>query len=159
KVALFLLLGAILNVAVAWGVLFVYFKPGETTLSSAQASKLWDGLALPWTISGTASGHEERQFGSHGLFLATDPLGSRGAEVTISGFPCNCFQAVYVYWSGQYLRTGWRYPDLWPLPDIEVLPSSILWPGFMINTICYAAILWLLFKLPGVPFELRRRWR
>jgi hypothetical protein len=153
-IILFLLLGAIANVAVAWGVLFVYCTPDQTSLSSAQARRIWDGLPLPWAISGTAWGNEHRQYGWRLSFLGTEPLGSRGARVTTSGFPCNCFQAVYAYWSGQYVRTGWQHPDLWPLPEIEVLPTSILWPGFAINTLFYAAVLWLLF---AAPFALRRR--
>jgi len=36
------------------------------------------------------------------------------------------------------------------------VPQTILWPGFAINTIFYAAILWLLFAIPGFA---RRRIR
>ncbi len=35
------------------------------------------------------------------------------------------------------------------------LPLTPLWPGFAINTLLYAPILWLLFLTPG----LLRRWR
>jgi hypothetical protein len=35
------------------------------------------------------------------------------------------------------------------------LPLRPIWPGFAINTLFYAAILWLLFALPGAL----RRWR
>jgi hypothetical protein len=38
----------------------------------------------------------------------------------------------------------------------RVLPLSPLWPGFAINTIFYAAILWLVFAF---PFVMRRRRR
>jgi hypothetical protein len=34
-------------------------------------------------------------------------------------------------------------------------PCLPIWPGFAINTILYAAILWLLFAAPGTI----RRWR
>ena len=37
-----------------------------------------------------------------------------------------------------------------------MLPLAPLWPGFAINTIFYAAVLWLLFAF---PFTLRRRHR
>ena len=37
------------------------------------------------------------------------------------------------------------------------LPVAILWPGFAINTIFYAAILWLLFAGPGMLRRRRRR--
>jgi hypothetical protein len=36
------------------------------------------------------------------------------------------------------------------------LPQDLLWPGFAINTLFYAAMLWLLF---AAPFALRRRRR
>ena len=36
------------------------------------------------------------------------------------------------------------------------LPLRLIWPGFAINTVFYAAILWLLF---AAPFALRRRRR
>ena len=73
---------------------------------------------------------------------------------------------------------GWPSPTLWseevhrdhtrvvsgcvvvPLPEFEsltprVIPLRPLWPGFAINTIFYAAVLWVLF---AAPFTLRR-WR
>jgi hypothetical protein len=42
-----------------------------------------------------------------------------------------------------------------PLP-YRILPTRPIWPGFAINTIFYAAILWLLFATPGF---VRRRLR
>ena len=38
----------------------------------------------------------------------------------------------------------------------QVLPLRPLWPGFAINTVFYAGVLWLLF---AAPFALRRRRR
>ncbi len=38
---------------------------------------------------------------------------------------------------------------------LDFLPSSYAWPGFAINTLFYAVILWMLF---AAPFALRR-WR
>jgi hypothetical protein len=38
----------------------------------------------------------------------------------------------------------------------DAVPLAPLWPGFAINTLFYAAILWL---LVAAPFALRRRWR
>ena len=42
------------------------------------------------------------------------------------------------------------------LPSVRYVPVRPLWPGFAINTLFYAAILWLLF---AAPFALRRRRR
>ncbi len=41
-------------------------------------------------------------------------------------------------------------PGPWGEP---FLPKAVVWPGFAVNTLFYAAILWLL--IPG-PFALRR---
>jgi hypothetical protein len=38
----------------------------------------------------------------------------------------------------------------------NVLPLAIIWPGFVVNTLFYATVLWLL--IPG-PFVLRRMIR
>jgi hypothetical protein len=39
---------------------------------------------------------------------------------------------------------------------VRALPLVPIWPGFAINTLCYAGILWLLF---AAPFALRKRRR
>ena len=49
-------------------------------------------------------------------------------------------------------RPDWMRGTGWPL----VLPLRFIWPGFAINTVFYAAILWLLFAAPGF---IRRRIR
>jgi hypothetical protein len=42
--------------------------------------------------------------------------------------------------------------------DVVPMPYRVLWPGFAINTIIYAAILWVMFFLPGkVKRTLRSR--
>jgi hypothetical protein len=46
--------------------------------------------------------------------------------------------------------------DLAFVCDGRLLPLGVIWPGFAINTIFYAAILWLLF---ATPFAVRRRIR
>jgi hypothetical protein len=43
--------------------------------------------------------------------------------------------------------------------DRRALPLRPLWPGFAINTIFYAAVLWIVFAAPGVIKRLRRRRR
>jgi hypothetical protein len=50
-------------------------------------------------------------------------------------------------------REGYRYydEDFWLAP--RALPLHPIWPGFLINALFYAAVLWLL--IPG-PFALRR---
>ncbi len=50
---------------------------------------------------------------------------------------------------GIALKTGTRQT----FPIERVLPLGMIWPGFAVNTLLYAAVLWLL--VPG-PFALRR---
>ena len=50
-------------------------------------------------------------------------------------------------------RQGGRYGDL---ASPRMLPLRPLWPGFAINTVFYAAVLWGLFAF---PFALRRTIR
>ncbi len=45
------------------------------------------------------------------------------------------------------------------LGDLEYLPLRPIWPGFTINTIFYAAILWMLWSSPFVVWRLIRRKR
>ena len=40
--------------------------------------------------------------------------------------------------------------------EAKTVPRCLLWPGFAINTLFYAAILWVMF---AAPFALRRRLR
>jgi len=49
-------------------------------------------------------------------------------------------------------------PELWadPILKVRVLPLRPIWSGFAINTIFYAAILWMIF---AAPFALRRHRR
>jgi hypothetical protein len=158
RIFVFLLLGAIVNVAVAWGVVFRYRTPAERFFSASEATAIWDRLPLPWQIAGDAWGREKRQPGwrlqSIGRPANVGPNDAAGAEVLLSGWPCASMRAIDAYWKGQYFSEGcWEPPDSWPLPHVYVLPTKAIWPGFAINTVFYAAVLWLLF---AGPFVLRR---
>jgi hypothetical protein len=121
KLAVFLLLGAIINVAVAWG------------CASQWESKSSIGLTDRSYYS---------QHSAHNEFSAGLPLrsltGRRGSAL----------------WSGEEIDGFWIIPRSRPNWDV-FLPISPIWSGFAINTLFYAAILWLLF---AAPFALRR-WR
>jgi hypothetical protein len=100
RVFVFLLLGAIVNVAVAW----------EWALRVPQRSRLpGDGTLLV-----------EEHYGR--------------PQAALAG---RC-------WHRKYLEGN------------QVFPLRTLWPGFAINTLFYAAILWVLF---AAPFALLRRRR
>jgi hypothetical protein len=56
--------------------------------------------------------------------------------------------------SARYAAT--RGNDGLRITDAMAIPVHVLWPGFAINTLFYAGILWLIF---AAPFALRRRRR
>ena len=64
------------------------------------------------------------------------------------------FKNLSMTWTG-----GWSAPRNVPWLNVQtgqVFPTGILWPGFIINTIFWGAIAWMLIR---GPFEFRRRWR
>ena len=106
RIVAFLLVGAIVNVAVAW----------ETARSSAALVE-FPGSYSPG--AGPFTGHVTDHFqGWPASSLANDIN-----PVIIHGYE---------------------------------LGTRPIWPGFAINTVFYAFLLWLIF---AVPFALRRRWR
>jgi len=56
------------------------------------------------------------------------------------------------HWPPQKPGMAW---STGPIPERAILPYRPIWPGFAINTVSYAAILWL----PFAPFVLRRSIR
>ena len=60
--------------------------------------------------------------------------------------------------ANEQLHGGWlvRGPIAARGNHFVALPYRIIWPGFAINTIFFAAILWMMFVFPGA---LRRKWR
>jgi hypothetical protein len=139
----FLLLGAIVNVAVAWGLLLAMapFNPAFLVRS--------DALAWPfeppelWPSSPDSVG-ERHTFGrtQQAWLSATGSSPYAMMGVSLSGLPFRTLSSKY--WVAS------------PTPSrIIQMPISLLWPGFAINTVFYAAILWMLF---AAPFALRK-WR
>jgi hypothetical protein len=185
RVIVFLLLGAILNVAVAWGcAIGLNSTVGKSSvLKKALASGTWwaqsssragacvyviirddtgattriglghapDDL-LPWCcktafesrVETKEASHEYRTIDTRGWpftcmwserlqWLST--RGSVNAEAVMGGIP---------YVTPVRKRGIIRYKE-----DARTIPLRIIWPGFAINTIFYAAILGLLFFAPG----------
>jgi len=181
-VVVFLLLGAIVNVAVAWGCA-VLVDPEAT-----------DRIDRGVNISGKAHWEvfRNRSFGTERvtsiLFLHEIAAGKATADDILPKwcrseavaareemlpFPPSTgpiFQArgwPFVAISQRFVRSQSDHSisnsiDL-GLPDFagnsrspRLLPLGPIWPGFAIDTVFYAAILWLLF---AAPFALRRRRR
>ncbi len=195
-IAVFLLLGAVVNVAVAWGFALWTFSAStiiaEAGLTATEAPA-WSiqrrtrpgadaFLAIPFP-------HEHPAMWGMLLMqgLASDGLRAKVARTSTppgsehplnylyrrdaTGWPCRalfCEREGYrsisptsmseTYSSseargGIILRTNPRNEFPW---QDRTLPLRPIWPGFAINTIFYATLLWLL--IPG-PFALRRLMR
>jgi hypothetical protein len=165
RVILFLLLGAIVNVAVAIGLAFAV-SPWQIRVESSE----WGGAMvtpnLEWTVErrGVAGSMQicstwrtvdPKTFAKHtewgfdqpgqsmfpiGLRNASPPSPDRYQIFDMRGLPC---------------LSLWTERETQPWQGVEV-PFRPLWPGFAINTVFYAVILWLLF---AAPIALRRRRR
>ena len=160
-IAVFLLLGAVVNVAVAWGcALFVSYGTVSGTEVGRDDPRARDlvgskrpGMGL--VIEGSGYGHEFLR-----VIYRTDPspkssVRTEEQHTVRAGLPLRCLVGRL-----NSVSTGSEeseeYVGAWPLPrqrKSPFLPLRPLWPGFALNTLIYAAILWLL--IPG-PFVLRR---
>lgn len=184
RVIVFLLAGAVVNVAVAWGFTFrrqslqkaIPIAPNASMLSIDWNMEPYSNDS--WVESHRCSNHEIHtrmsvsrtglavdQFEASVLrFQGSSPFATTIAERVTSGWP-------------QLALTGGRWwvyacnpttnsealagvtPITALIPRIQqlerVLPIQPTWPGFAINTIFYAGVLWLLFA----SFGRVRRWR
>jgi hypothetical protein len=210
KLVLFLLLGAIINVAVAWGCVHFFDESydglqigfpssADTWLTSSgwapsnfttETPEMVANTAAPkhWTTdpqktdvqvkpggwldqwSELFPGHEYRRFDwtASNQQYAFPPIGGQFR----AGWPCwalygdacaapagpDAFRSAM---KTRKLSYAFRYAlppkqTKYPPEIRRSFPLLPIWPGFAINTIFYAAILWLLFAF---PFMIRRRRR
>jgi hypothetical protein len=202
RICVFLLLGAIVNVAVAWG--FAVWSPMRLVVersgrpAGAHEQGLWEtrpsqavapkpttvheyaGFACEQRlIRGVRAGLGEfRTIQGHTAFYIGMDTRLDAATLVKSGFPCSAVSGerwdfdVGPTASLPYIQPGntsvVRSPDALLFATDITLPDRLggpsyrimgwrpLWPGFAINTLFYAGILWLLF---AAPFALRRRRR
>jgi hypothetical protein len=162
--------GGIVNLAVAWGVTAFTssgFSEPAVDVTPEDLSHL-EGLGWPDRTQ-VNSGHYVRRF----HFWTWDML-IAGHENTVvapvirvsAGWPLlSCVGARELRRqsvTSTSIRSTWDgttgYQSRWSIPiagTTRMLPLRPIWPGFAINTVFYAGILWLLF---AAPFALRR-WR
>jgi hypothetical protein len=178
----FLLLGAVVNVAVAWGCVFwspidwkkpierdgtvplpvIQYVPPSFFVAGSDADYVSYTFRQDRSI-----GIELLQFGvfeqrGSTLRMRADRL----LHVEHAGWPISSLNSVGLIDLDE--SESWRHavpiPSSWNALDAgsfwfrdykRALPIGPVWPGFAINTFFYAAILWLLFAAPGRV----RRWR
>ncbi len=156
-IAIFLLLGAVVNVAVAWGCAAKSIWGVGGTIVGTSESQWWDQRG-PAEFGGQFAG------GLHTLSLGalvTWLFGpqQRGVQPYTAlrvraGIPALGLEGSF--WYDQNRALVYTDPPLAPQPWLNEgrpFPFRPIWPGFAVNTLFYAALLWLL--LPG-PFALRR---
>jgi len=192
---LLLVAGAIVNVAVAWGLAMFNEVPSLAMLplpNRSDSSHWWDShprggtrVLAAWRLS--TDGFERRDMLGCEPSAATIEIDS--VSTTIQSRRDTTFElstAISAGWPWQCLRGEQWADDVSALAaicglnsdssnrgrsigayeieppwrrgngDFRLLPLQPIWPGFAINTLLYAAILWLLF---AAPFALRRRSR
>ena len=180
---LFIMAGAIVNVAVAWGCATIsdWPEPGEKWTHWSTAAAWPNSVSAHWPAGpevtrlhgalSTITRHikavypESEKDLKYGHFMIDRydfgwPLRTLGCELWWeTGMPgtgsvgMQGTGSVGTYPEGN--RGAWR-PGFATNRKFNVIPLLPIWPGFAINTIFYAAMLWMLFAAPGY---VRRRIR
>ncbi len=147
--AIFLLAGAVVNVAVAWGCA-AFDEMGksnvrvgtddEQLLVLAGFANASNVVVVDWS--------KVTHDGVHVVADVSGPLGHGRIELRTArvGLPLRCLEGrfnvggrpppVYV--------NAWAVPKLVKARGIGFLPCHLIWPGFAVNTTFYAIFLWLL---------------
>jgi hypothetical protein len=164
--------GAIINIAVAWSLTIrndahgISFQTDSTAIDADHAAVIWKRYAPSAAHEQAGKGVQLRRLGVVECVVypkSETPSPSDGAP--------NVACEWRFGWPFPTLRTGAhasqpeRFHDAWVsqlecnalgLHQGQRLPAGPVWSGFVINTIFYAAILWLMIRGPA---ETRRRWR
>ena len=182
KLGVFLLLGAIINVAVAWGCAAFSPIPMQSAPSKwmwmAQSDRdWWDEHAPPqvekllvneWggersTVRGV--GIQLKLMSGQSHVLGTDSV-PEYCQSTSSGWPLSAFsgelwQLPKAYTVERFTRDAWKISEMKLLPSgmyswPRLLPLRPIWSGFAINAIIYAAVACILF-FAATSVRCRRR--
>ena len=174
KLVVFLLLGAIVNVAVAWGcqLKFESFPPLPVdTAHQFRGWDIWTWNALGAQQIGNVMGDSSSEYiasleqweppawsrlSQLPIYERLDPEGLQvdrafGLPVLSVWYGLDAKRASGTSLVSSREITGWL-----PYRDLAMTP---IWPGFAINTVFYAAILAILWLLALGPFTLRRAIR
>jgi hypothetical protein len=156
KLGVFLLLGAIVNGAISWGLWHRFCRmciAGDVTLRHGtpdeEECKSW------WSRHDPRVPHEQMRVAqATGAFGASLVSMITKTQTTLepdrvsrkrNGFPTHSFEGrTWGLRDGSSIIEGMVTPT-----GQHPFPLIPLWPGFAINTIFYAAVLWLLWFAPG----------
>jgi hypothetical protein len=184
KIALFVFAGAIINVAVALAIAFnLDGFTGRTSIarvgdrywgisrkdnfgSLVVTSEIWSGFCTGCELKPVAQELFPSWFHAESLWLRTPLPSYEVTTLVASGFP------THACWGKQTSGPPFHLVGLGTAPAVSylgipvtskegvtLLPVRPLWPGFAINTIFYAAIMWFLFFAPGAIRKRVRRKR
>jgi hypothetical protein len=173
KLLVFLLAGAIINVAVAWGLCAASLEPraGAWHKATLDNEAFWEGQRPDGFAQKIGAVREQSRFGVYAELLCGDMDGALNAKTIETGV-----EGVHAYEFAARVLVGWplkasegtkwilnpRYGNAietsknllvwraWPASSQGIqMPYKPIWPGFAINTIFYAAIVWFLFFAPA----------
>jgi hypothetical protein len=185
KGVMFLLLGAILNVAVVVGVVFVLrrFDPRQdqrvTYYKDVVGEVRWKTSLINMSTMGIAWSKRERWYLSLKKHPDTGPTsfpiwartlcsplpefvgGSMMIEERIvvgRGWPCIAASFEILHDKNNQVTHAIDFGDSWKDEDAipRLIPCRIAWPGFSVNTLLYGAVLWM---LVATISAIRRGWR
>lgn len=157
KLLLFLVLGAIVNVAVAWGCSLRVRPNCFGSLSSTKMSEFTDDVAVgtsEWFVG----------FGYHGFGVAETRIGRHlGGDITIpgtgdfvilkqAGWPALALAGSCSEWKNYdgaiKVPEAWQQSVSFWTREPRFIPCKPIWPGFAINTALYGAGISVLILIP-----------
>ena len=188
KLVIFLLLGAIVNIAVAWGCMVVWPKShsgnvvyyGEAELHPTPALRILESLLPPEEYARRDHAiviSDESRFGwiEYGATsVARDDSGGPTLFVNVidAGLPLKSLRCSYrtrnaggrpsspqAGYSSALMIPSWMRPAESRLVLWYGFPLQPVWTGFAINTVFYSAILWALWSTPFAARRLIRKRR
>ncbi len=185
KLTVFLLLGAVVNVAVAWGCATrsnSYIRLPKYSGHAAEGERSYfermgwqqatygEGLrCVFWEFRQIGLGLVDTTFSEAVIFEDSGKLvlGGETAVRTEAGWPllslCGEKWKCEPQWPAVWrYRTAVQPPDAvlgLRLASYRVLPFGPIWPSFAINTIFYAALIWILTLGPFTARRMIRRKR
>ncbi len=168
KLVLFLLLGAIVNVAVAWGCASsLVFGYGYASYESLAPETAKDRIVRALDIPVSAAHELQFNGGSYRSFgwtmlkisprsrMASGGLAHYRLEQRSAGWP---YRSLSGEWYFDEARTPLAGRSRWLVGGEDLLmPMRPTWPGFVVDTVFYATLFWLLSTSFALHRVIRRK--